>query len=124
MNYVVEPGDTVSGIAKHFTGDASKWPALCTANPQLQRHPSYGCYLQVGKPVELPAAWVTTPDPNAPPGPGPGPAAPADVLAPPAPTTKINSTVVLVGAAAIAGLVVVVYAIKKRSRTPNRRRRR
>jgi hypothetical protein len=57
MQYTILYGDNPSKLAVKFTGKASRWPELCAANPQLPKHPTYGCVFTVGKPVTLPASW-------------------------------------------------------------------
>lgn len=130
MLHVVVRGDTASKIAQQYTGNQKLWPELCAANPQLPRHPTYGCEFHVGNTLELPASWGVEgpPVPGAPVGPIPtGPNGEPAPLAPPVAEarTKINATTIMIGAAVVAGLVVVVYAIKKKGQgqTPNRRRR-
>jgi|GEM_PF-2706754 len=50
--YVVQDGDTLSGIAERVYGDAAVWPDIAAANADLRRDPNK---LDVGQKVLLPA---------------------------------------------------------------------
>lgn len=51
--------DWPSQLALQYTGDASRWPELCEANPQLAPHPKWGCvYPPAGSLINLPPSWV------------------------------------------------------------------
>jgi hypothetical protein len=60
-NYTIVSGDTPSSLANRFTGTPSRWPEICAANPQLKKHPTYGCVWYTGNVVQLPSSWVATP---------------------------------------------------------------
>lgn len=49
--YTVESGDTLSSIAKHFYGDASKWQKILDANKDVLKTPNS---LQLGQKLKIP----------------------------------------------------------------------
>lgn len=53
QTYVVKSGDSLSKIAKHFYGDASKWHAIHAANKAAIPNPDL---IQVGQELTIPAA--------------------------------------------------------------------
>ena len=126
MDYVVKSNDTPSKLAKLYDGDEGKWPELCKANPQLKTHPDWGCIFVVGKTIQLPNTWRKLPTPVAPvPGPVPQP------IGPPIPTPDGSTTAsdaspgliagldtkkVMIGGAIVAGLIVLVYSMKKKTK--------
>lgn len=62
--YVVAKGDTMSLIAKSYTGNAARWPELAKANPQV-KDPNL---IYVGQVLTLPDGWGPKPaTPTAPP---------------------------------------------------------
>jgi len=83
----VQPGDTLSGLAATYAGDASRWAALAQATTPITQpggqHLSDPNQLQVGWTVDIPgdAATTTTPAPVTPPVTPPAP--PAQQLPPP-----------------------------------------
>ena len=51
--------DWPSQLAREYTGDPGRWLELCEANPDLARHPEWGCvYPPPGVEINLPASWV------------------------------------------------------------------
>lgn len=61
MIYVVESGDTGSGIAQKVIGDASRWRELKAANPAVAARPDphgWGLVAYPGDRLNLPASWV------------------------------------------------------------------
>lgn len=54
--YVVESGDTLSGIAGELTGDTSRYPDLIDENPELAANPDL---IEIGQQLELPEAWAS-----------------------------------------------------------------
>lgn len=131
MEHIVTKGDSPWTLAVKYVNNGNRWPELCKANPQLPKHPQYGCVFTLNKPVKLPDAWVPAmpvapgpgggPGPSGPvmpiaPGPGPGPVQPglepSAALAPQ--SSPINTKVILIGAAVIAVVVVGVYAMKRK----------
>jgi nucleoid-associated protein YgaU len=50
--YTVQPGDTLSGIARHLLGDASKYPAIFEANRDLLSDPDK---IKPGQVLKIPA---------------------------------------------------------------------
>jgi len=82
----VQPGDTLSGLAAAYAGDASRWEALAQATTPITQpggqHLSNPDQLQVGWTVDIPGgAAATTPAPVTPPVTPPAP--PAQQLPPP-----------------------------------------
>ncbi len=128
---VIKSGDTPSGLAKTYAGNAAKWPEFCKANPQFKSHPSYGCTFYVGNVAHLPATWLAPAPSGSPPAPIPGPvpqpvgpavhtpssAAAAQEAAAPSLIAGMDSKKVIIGGALVAGLIVAVYAAK-RKKTP------
>lgn len=62
--YIVEKGDTGSGIAKKLTGNANRWTELRAVNPKIMGRGAdlvkkYGFPIYVGDKVNLPASWIT-----------------------------------------------------------------
>lgn len=58
--YTVKSGDTGSGIAKAFTGDASRWVELKALNPKVMARAAskqYGFAIYVGDVINIPADW-------------------------------------------------------------------
>lgn len=131
MDYVIQKGDTPSKLAIRFTGKEGRWPELCKANPQLQKHASYGCVFYVGKTIKIPDSWVqTVADPTtgqpvvipvsqqAPAATATGPVVATEAGPATAQQVEASSSmgkVVLIGAAGVAALVVVVYAMKRKA---------
>jgi hypothetical protein len=132
---VIKSGDTPSKFATAYVGNANKWPEFCKANPQFKPHATYGCVFYPGNVAHLPATWPATPGgaPPAPmPGPVPQPVGPPiptpgpDVITPGAPDAPSSSssllagldpTKVMIGGAVVAGAIVLLYAMKKKSKT-------
>jgi cobalamin biosynthesis Mg chelatase CobN len=130
MEYIIQAGDTPSKLAKRFVGKEGRWPEFCKANPQFKKHATYGCVFYVGNKAKLPDSWVTV-DPTT--GQAvPAVAAPAAAAAttstgpvvetPVGPATQEQveasagmSKVVLIGAAAVAVLIVGAYAMKRKA---------
>jgi LysM repeat protein len=82
----VQPGDTLSGLAATYAGDASRWEALAQATTPITQpggqHLSDPNQLQVGWTVDIPGdAAATTPVPVTPPVTPPAP--PVQQLPPP-----------------------------------------
>lgn len=45
-------------LAEMYTGDGSRWPEFCEANPDLEKHPEWGCiYPQSGR-LNIPEHWL------------------------------------------------------------------
>lgn len=68
--YVVEPGDSLWGIAESELSDGTRWPEIANANQEEIENPDL---IRPGQKVELPAAPSATPpadDPAPPPRPG------------------------------------------------------
>ena len=53
QTYTVQAGDTLSGIAKKFLGDAGRWPEIFEANKDTIKDPNL---IRVGQEIKLPAA--------------------------------------------------------------------
>ena len=51
--YEIRSGDTLSGIAKHYYGDASKYPQIFEANREVIQDPDL---IFVGQKIRIPAA--------------------------------------------------------------------
>jgi len=51
QNYVVQPGDTLSKIAKHFYGDANKYMKIFEANKDHLKNPDT---IKVGQELKIP----------------------------------------------------------------------
>ena len=49
--YTVQSGDTLSAIAKHFYGDASKYPKIFDANREVIKHPDK---IFIGQKIRIP----------------------------------------------------------------------
>lgn len=133
---VIKAGDTPSGLAKTFVGNANKWPEFCKANPQFKAHPTYGCVFFAGNNAHLPANWPVSPG-GSPPAPIPGPV--PQPVGPPIPTpggdaispaqtdtitpgggglfAGLDTQKVMIGGAVIAGAIVLLYAMKKKTRS-------
>ncbi len=127
MQYVIQKDDTsITKLAKKFNVEAKRWPEFCAANPNLKKDPVAGCLYYVGKTVNIPDSWVPAGTPGssplpAPPGvPVPQPVGPpVDPLAPPASPSlfgSLDAKKVMMGAAAVAAVVVGVYAFKRKGR--------
>lgn len=126
MDHIVQANDTPYTLAKKYVNDGNRWPELCKANPKLPKHPDWGCVFTVGKAVTLPEAWAQNViGPAAPPAPIPGPVpqpigpaipTPDSALAPSSPGIfgSLEPKTLMIGAAAVAGLVVIVYASKRK----------
>jgi len=80
--YTVKSGDTMTSIARAFTGDGRRWPELASSNPRVT-DPNK---IYVGQRLTIPQSWPTAPGQAGPP-PGPGPVAPA--APPPRPPAAI-----------------------------------
>ncbi len=52
--YTVQPGDTFSGLALKFFGDAAKWPLLSKGEALTAKAPT----LQAGAKLRVPCVWV------------------------------------------------------------------
>lgn len=57
--YKVAKGDTLSGLALRFFGDAAKWPVIAEVNPQLGLPLADSRSLQVGAELRVPCVWYT-----------------------------------------------------------------
>lgn len=57
--YKVAEGDTLSGLALRFFGDAARWPAIAEVNPQLGLPLADSRSLQVGTELRVPCVWYT-----------------------------------------------------------------
>jgi hypothetical protein len=52
--------DWPGNLAQQYTGNANRWPELCSANPQLTSDPTYGClYPAAGEQIRIPDSWVS-----------------------------------------------------------------
>src|SRR5512136_1104678 len=83
--YIVEKGDTGSGIAKKLTGNANRWTELKSVNPTIMNRGAdlvkkYGFPIYVGDKVNLPASWIK---PTAKPPAQTAPATPTATTPPP-----------------------------------------
>jgi hypothetical protein len=63
--WIVEKGDTGSGIAKKLTGNANRWTELRALNPNVMNRGAdlvkkYGFPIYVGDKINLPASWIKT----------------------------------------------------------------
>jgi hypothetical protein len=65
FEYVVQPGDTLGGIARNFTGHTGRWKEMLESNPQIpKQRDSYGekrfvaSHFQVGQRIYLPLPWA------------------------------------------------------------------
>lgn len=56
--HTIKSGDTPWSLAVKYTGAGTRWKELCSANPQLPKHATYGCVFTVGKVLTLPDSWV------------------------------------------------------------------
>jgi hypothetical protein len=56
--YIVKSGDTPWKLATSYVQNGNRWPELCAANPQLVKHPTYGCVFKVGGQINLPDSWI------------------------------------------------------------------
>lgn len=125
----IKSGDTPSKLATAYVGNANKWPEFCKANPQFKTHPTYGCEFFAGNTAHLPANWPAVPGgaPPAPiPGPVPSPTGPA--VATPGPSVvstepsssspglfgSLDAKKVMIGGVVVAGIIVAVYAVRKK----------
>jgi nucleoid-associated protein YgaU len=59
--YTVQPGDTLSGIAQHQLGDASRWPEIFLLNRNIIRHPDR---ISPGQVLTLPGDTPMQPPPR------------------------------------------------------------
>jgi nucleoid-associated protein YgaU len=59
--YTVQPGDTLSGIAQHQLGDASRWPEIFLLNRSIIRHPDR---ISPGQVLTLPGDTPMQPPPR------------------------------------------------------------
>jgi hypothetical protein len=124
ISYVIQKTDTsISKLAKSRGIDPKRWPEFCAANPKLKKDANAGCLFYVGQTVNLPDSWAgTTPltaPPNTPiPQPHGAPVTPGDPSAALAPAPSLFSGLdqkkVMIGAAAVAALIVGVYAFKRK----------
>lgn len=55
--YLVTAGDTMSSIARNFTGNANRWTELAKANPKVSNPDK----IQVGMVLNIPSSWGTKP---------------------------------------------------------------
>lgn len=126
MEYVIQSGDTPSKLALRYTSKEGRWPEFCKANPKFPAHASYGCVFYPGNKATIPDSWITTaPVPSPVPGPVPSPIGPPIPTTDTAPTPEpspglfagLDTTKVVAGGVALAALVVVVYAMKKKGRS-------
>ena len=128
MDYIIQAGDTPSKLAKRFVNKEGRWPEFCKANPQFKSHATYGCVFYVGNKAKLPDSWVTVDPTTGQPMPAAAAAATTATATGPAVATAVGpateqqveassgmSKVVLIGAAAVAVLVVGAYAMKRKS---------
>jgi nucleoid-associated protein YgaU len=53
QTYTIAPGDSLSKIAKHFYGDASKWRQIFEANRDVIKDPDL---IYPGKTIKIPSA--------------------------------------------------------------------
>ncbi len=116
MQHIVQANDNPTKLAIKYVGDSKRWPELCAANPGLAKHADWGCvFPAVGKSINLPDSWAPV-DPSG----GGG----SSVVPVPGEGAKVDTKVVLIGAAIVAAVVVFVYARGKKKMVANRRRRR
>jgi hypothetical protein len=123
---VIKTGDTPSGLAKTYAGSAAKWPEFCKANPQFKSHPTYGCTFFVGNVAHLPPTWLAPSPSGSPPAPIPGPvpqpvgpavhtpSSTAELTPAPSLIAGMDSKKVIIGGVVVAGLIVAVYAAKRK----------
>jgi nucleoid-associated protein YgaU len=52
VEYTVEPGDTLSQIARRYYGNQSKWEKIFHANQRIMRNPDY---IYVGQKIIIPS---------------------------------------------------------------------
>jgi len=142
MDYVIKSGDTPWNFAVKATGNGNNWPVFCKANPQLKADPKAGCLFYPGNTVHLPAGWeaiaggtpttapsttttatatTAVPVPIGPPVEVVDTTAEPPVTAPaPAPSSSLlaglDPTKVMIGGAAVAALVLVIYASRKKTK--------
>lgn len=115
MQHIVQSNDNPTKLAIKYVGDSKRWPELCAANPQLAKHAEWGCvFPAVGKAINLPDSWTVAADPNKPGG---------STLPVATEPGKVDTKVILIGAAVVAAVVVFVYARGKKKMVANRRRR-
>ena len=123
MDYIIQAGDTPSKLAKFYTGKEGRWPEFCKANPQFKSHATYGCVFYVGNKAKIPDAWVPPPSVDVDAGTSAAAAATGPVVETPVgPATQEQveasagmGKVVLIGAAAVAVLIVGAYAMKRKA---------
>ena len=57
--FVTKASDTPWSLAVLYTKSGSRWPELCAVNPQLPKHPTYGCvFPKAPGNIYLPDSWV------------------------------------------------------------------
>jgi nucleoid-associated protein YgaU len=52
MEYTVEAGDTLSGLARKYYGDGLKWEKIFAANKQTMKNPNY---IYIGQRITIPS---------------------------------------------------------------------
>lgn len=124
----VKSGDTPWKYAVAYTSNGNNWPQFCAANPQLKKDATAGCLFYPGNVVHLPSNWAGTNGSLPAPIPGPVP----QPVGPPVPTPDGSSAApapspsliagldpqkVMIGGALVAGAIVLLYAMKKKTRT-------
>lgn len=45
-------------LAELYTGNGARWPELCEANPELPKHPEWGCVYPPSGRLNIPEQWL------------------------------------------------------------------